>query len=80
MTPGVWVRLNQVLLEEFPRAGKLDWSRAVIDGLASAISPGRSETGPSPADRAKPDSKIPRSHRRIQLLPQAAAGLCGPQL
>ena len=29
---GVWDRLHQVLLTELHRAGKLDWSRAVIDG------------------------------------------------
>lgn len=29
---GVWERLHQVLLTDLHRAGKLDWSRAVIDG------------------------------------------------
>lgn len=29
---GVWDRLHQVLLTELHQAGKLDWSRAVIDG------------------------------------------------
>lgn len=29
---GVWDRLHQVLLEELHQAGRLDWSRAVIDG------------------------------------------------
>lgn len=28
---GVWVRLHELLLAELPAAGKLDWSRAVID-------------------------------------------------
>lgn len=29
---GVWDRLHHVLLTELHQAGKLDWSRAVIDG------------------------------------------------
>ena len=29
---GVWHRLHQALLAELHAAGKLDWSRAVIDG------------------------------------------------
>jgi transposase len=29
---GVWDRLHLVLLEELHQAGRLDWSRAVIDG------------------------------------------------
>lgn len=29
---GVWERLHEVLLAELHAAGKLDWSRAVIDG------------------------------------------------
>lgn len=28
---GVWTRLHQALLTELHQAGKLDWSRAVID-------------------------------------------------
>lgn len=28
---GVWTRLRQILLQELHQAGKLDWSRAVID-------------------------------------------------
>jgi transposase len=28
---GVWTRLHQILLQELHQAGKLDWSRAVID-------------------------------------------------
>ncbi|MFD8088258.1 IS5 family transposase [Kitasatospora sp. NPDC059722] len=53
---GVWDRLHQVLLTELHRAGKLDWSRAVIDGSHQGPS-GRPKTGPSPVDRGRPGSK-----------------------
>jgi len=45
---GVWTRLHQILLQELHRAGKLDWSRAVID--SSHVRAAR--RGPK-ADRAR---------------------------
>lgn len=60
---GVWDRLHQVLLTELHRAGKLDWSRAVIDGShhqARRGGPNRAEPGrPCPARL-----EAPRHHRR----------------
>ncbi|MEU4154247.1 IS5 family transposase [Streptomyces sp. NPDC026659] len=54
---GVRDRLHQVLLTELHRAGKLDWSRAVIDGSHHQARRGGPKTGPSPVDRARPGSK-----------------------
>ncbi|MGA5799178.1 IS5 family transposase [Streptomyces cellulosae] len=54
---GVWDQLHQVLLTELHRAGKLDWSRAVIDGSHRQARRGGPKTGPSPVDRARPGSK-----------------------
>ncbi|WP_405838484.1 IS5 family transposase [Streptomyces platensis] len=54
---GVWDRLHQVLLTELHQAGKLDWSRAVIDGSHRQARRGGPKTGPSPVDRARPGSK-----------------------
>lgn len=46
---GVWDGLHQLLLTELHRAGKLDWSRAVIDGshrraLRGGPKPGRARS------------------------------------
>jgi transposase len=46
---GVWQRLHELLLAELQAAGKLDWSRAVID--SSHVRAAR--RGPK-ADRARP--------------------------
>jgi transposase len=47
-TAGVWTRLHRLLLQELHQAGKLDWSRAVIDSThARAL-----RRGPK-ADRAR---------------------------
>src|SRR5215469_9634738 len=39
------------------RFGKIDWSRAVVDGSSVRAVLGGAETGPKPTDRAKPGSK-----------------------
>ena len=54
---GVWDRLHQVLLAELHAAGKLDWSRAVIDSSHVRALKGGPKTGPSPVDRARTGSK-----------------------
>lgn len=53
---GVWDRLHQVVLTELHQAGKLDWSRAVIDGShrqarRGAPKPGRARS--TAPDRAR---------------------------
>jgi transposase len=54
---GVWDKLHQVLLSELNAAGKIDWSRAVVDsGTVRAVGGGE-KTGPNPTDRGKPGSK-----------------------
>ncbi|MEU1307727.1 IS5 family transposase [Streptomyces cinnamoneus] len=54
---GVWDQLHRVLLRKLRAAGKLDWSRAVIDSShVRAARPGP-KSGPSPVDRARPGSK-----------------------
>jgi transposase len=53
----VWDRLHQVLLAEWHAAGKLDWSRAVIDSSHVRALKGGPKTGPSPVDRARTSSK-----------------------
>ena len=54
---GVWDRLHQVLLAELHAAGKLDWSRAVIDSSHVRALKGGPRTGPSPVDRVRTGSK-----------------------
>lgn len=54
---GVWRRLHESLLAELRRAGRLDWSRAVVDSSHVRAVGGGGETGPSPVDRRKPGSK-----------------------
>ncbi|WP_385625516.1 IS5 family transposase (plasmid) [Streptomyces sp. P8-A8] len=53
---GVFDQLHRVLLARLNAAGKLDWSRACVDGSHSARKRG-SDTGPSPVDRRKTGSK-----------------------
>ncbi|MCX5498103.1 IS5 family transposase [Streptomyces sp. NBC_00052] len=55
-TAGVFDQLHRVLLARLNAAGKLDWSRACVDGSHSARK-GGSDTGPSPVDRRKTGSK-----------------------
>ena len=52
---GVWSRLHEVLLAELNEAGKIDWSRAAVDGSYVRARGGGEDTGPSPVDRRKKD-------------------------
>ena len=53
---GVWQRLHELLLAELHAAGKLNWSRAVIDS-SHVRAARRGPKRPSPVDRARPGSK-----------------------
>ncbi|KAB8182658.1 IS5 family transposase [Nonomuraea phyllanthi] len=53
---GVWQKLHELLLAELHAAGRLDWSKAVMDSPRPGAE-GRPKTGPSPVDRAKTGSK-----------------------
>jgi transposase len=54
---GVWARLHELLLAELEYAGRIDWSRAVIDSSHVRARGGGERTGPSPVDRRKAGSK-----------------------
>ena len=54
---GVWDRLHRLLLAELNGAGKIDWSRAVIDSSSIRAVGGGTKTGPNPTDRRKLGSK-----------------------
>jgi len=54
---GTWLKIHHVLLEKLHGAGRIDWSRAVIDSSSVRAAYGGDRTGPSPVDRAKPGSK-----------------------
>jgi transposase len=54
---GVWRRLHEVLLTKLHEAGKIDWSRALVDSASVKAPEGGSETGPNPTDRRKTGSK-----------------------
>ncbi|MGS2619244.1 IS5 family transposase [Micromonospora sp. LZ34] len=54
---GVWQRLHELLLAELHGAGKLDWSRAVIDSSHVRAARRGPKSGPSPVDRARAGSK-----------------------
>jgi len=51
---GVWFRLHQVLLQELDDAGKIDWSRAAVDGSFARAFGGVEGSGPNPTDRGRP--------------------------
>ncbi|MFF6898705.1 IS5 family transposase [Streptomyces hydrogenans] len=53
---GVFDQLHRVLLAELNAVGKLDWSRACVDGPRPREKRG-ADTGPSPVDRRKTGSK-----------------------
>ncbi|WP_455362148.1 IS5 family transposase [Streptomyces sp. SYSU K21746] len=53
---GVFDQLHRVLLAELNAAGRLDWSRACVDGPHPREN-GGADTGPSPVDRRKTGSK-----------------------
>ncbi|WP_443060593.1 IS5 family transposase [Streptomyces sp. NBC_00459] len=54
---GVWEELQLVLLTKLRAAGKLDWSRAVIDSSHVRAARRGPKGGPSPVDLARPGSK-----------------------
>ena len=54
---GIWDLIHFVMLDWLARFGKIDWSRAVVDGSSVRAVFGGAETGPNPTDRAKPGSK-----------------------
>ncbi|WP_237552767.1 IS5 family transposase [Streptomyces sp. SID5789] len=54
---GVWDQLHQLLLNELRSNNQLDWEQAVIDSSHARAARKGAESGPSPVDRAWPDSK-----------------------
>jgi transposase len=54
---GVWRRLHEVLLAELHGAGRLDWSRAIVDSSHVRALRRGEHSGPSPVDRGRPGSK-----------------------
>ena len=54
---GIWDLIHFVMLDWLARLGKIDWSRAVVDGSSVRAVFGGAEAGPNPTDRAKPGSK-----------------------
>lgn len=54
---GVWTRLQELLLAELQAAGKIDWSRAVIDSSHVRAARRGPKSGPSPVDRGRAGSK-----------------------
>ncbi len=54
---GTWDKIHKTLLDRLRGAEKTDWSRALIDSNSVRAAYGGKATGPSPVDRAKPDSK-----------------------
>jgi transposase len=54
---GVWYALHQLLLTKLDNAGKIDWSRAVIDATYARAFGGVAGSGPNPTDRGRPGVK-----------------------
>lgn len=54
---GVWFALHQVLLQRLEDAGKIDWSRAAVDGSFARAFGGVAESGRNPTDRGRPGVK-----------------------
>jgi transposase len=54
---GVWVKLQQRILQKLEDAGTLDWRRAAIDASSVRAMHRGEKTGPNPTDRAKYGSK-----------------------
>ncbi len=50
---GVWFQLVQVLLRRLDEAGRIDWSRAAVDGAFGGVEGG----GKNPTDRGRPGVK-----------------------
>jgi transposase len=54
---GVWDALLEILLAELNHAGRIDWSRASIDGTLTRALGGVEGSGPNPTDRGRPGVK-----------------------
>jgi transposase len=54
---GVFDGVLEALLVRLHRAGKLDWSRAIVDSAQAPAKGGGGKTGPNPTDRGKTGSK-----------------------
>src|SRR5467141_2121794 len=54
---GVWFQLMQVLLQQLDDAGKIDWSRAAVDGSFARAFGGVEGSGKNPTDRGRPGVK-----------------------
>ena len=54
---GVWFALHQMLLRELDAAGRIDWSRAAVDGSFARAFAGAGGSGPNPTDRGRPGVK-----------------------
>src|SRR6266545_2412386 len=54
---GVWYALHQLLLSKLDNAGKIDWSRAVVDATFARAFGGAGGSGPNPTDRGRPGVK-----------------------
>jgi transposase len=57
LADGTWDKIHKVLLDHLRGAGRIDWSRALIDSSFVRAAYGGGATGPSPVDRGKPGSK-----------------------
>jgi transposase len=54
---GTWDEIHKELLARLRGAGKIDWSRALIDSSSVRSAYGGEGTGPSPTDRGKAGAK-----------------------
>lgn len=54
---GVWFALYQLLLQHLDDAGRIDWSRAAIDGTFARAFGGVEGSGKNPTDRGRPGVK-----------------------
>ena len=64
-TAGTWTQLHRVLLEEFHQAGKIDWSRAMVDSSSVRAVKGGSKRVPTlPTARAQEASTTSSPKRK----------------
>jgi len=54
---GIWQLVHFALLDWLARCGRIDWSRAVVDGISVRAVFWGTRTGPNPTDRSKLGSK-----------------------
>ena len=55
---GVWALLMARLQARLQQANAIDWQRALVDASLVSVKKGGAATGPSPADRGRPSSKL----------------------